>query len=206
MVYLDACFSGASDGGPLVRNASPVVVRPALPKGAAGRVTSVSASGADQVASWDAKSEHGLFTHHLLDALYGKGDANGDGRVTAAEVEAYLDGYMTRAAWLQHRREQKANVMGSPGMVLASAPPGGFPERPSLESGTTVEKKDKKKEKVVTLPKPPVVDKEPAFDRKTKILVQRGLASLKFNPGPADGAFGPKTRKAIRGWAECERI
>ena len=166
VVYLDACFSGASDGGPLVRNASPVVVRPALPKGAAGRVTSVSASGADQVASWDAKSEHGLFTHHLLDALYGKGDANGDGRVTAAEVEAYLDGYMTRAAWLQHRREQKANVMGSPGMVLASAPPGGFPERPSLGDETKTVKKDDKK--VVTLPKPPVVDKEPAFDRKNK--------------------------------------
>ena len=196
-VYLDACFSGASDGGPLVRSASPVVVRPALPKGLAGKVTAVSASGADQIASWDVKARHGLFTHHLLDALYGKGDEKGDrdGKVTAREVKTYLDGYMTRAAWLQYGREQDANVMGAPGMVLASAPPGGFPKRPSLKG-------------VPSVSSPPargVAVTEPfALDRKKKVLVQRGLASLKFDPGPADGAFGPKTREAIRGWQKAK--
>ena len=129
-VYLDACFSGASDGGPLVRGASPVVVRPALPKGLAGKVTAVSASGADQIASWDVKARHGLFTNHLLDALYGKGDEKGDrdGKVTAREVKTYLDGYMTRAAWLQYGREQDANVHGRPGDSARHCAAGGIPE------------------------------------------------------------------------------
>ena len=197
-MYLESCFSGASDGGPLVRSASPVVVRPALPKGLAGKVTAVSASGADQIASWDVKARHGLFTHHLLDALYGKGDADGDNRVTAKEVEAYLDGYMTRAAWLQHRRKQNANVLGAAGMVLASAPPGGFPERPSLGGGTKAEKK--KAEKVAKVPKPPVVEKEPVLDREKRKLVQRGLASLGLYKGFIDGDFGPKTQESIRSW------
>ena len=196
-VYLDACFSGASDGGPLVRGASPVVVRPALPKGLAGKVTAVSASGADQIASWDVKARHGLFTHHLLDALYGKGDEKGDrdGKVTAREVKTYLDGYMTRAAWLQYGREQDANVMGAPGIVLATAPPGGFPKRPSLKGAPSVS----------SPPARGVAVTEPfALDRKKKVLVQRGLASLKFDPGPADGAFGPKTREAIRSWQKAK--
>ena len=196
-VYLDACFSGASDGGPLVRGASPVVVRPALPKGLAGKVTAVSASGADQIASWDVKARHGLFTHHLLDALYGKGDEKGDrdGKVTAREVKTYLDGYMTRAAWLQYGREQDANVMGAPGMVLASAPPGGFPKRPSLKG-------------VPSVSSPPargVAVTEPfALDRKKKVLVQRGLASLGLYKGFMDGAFGPKTRESIRSWQKAK--
>lgn len=92
-VYLEACFSGASAGGQLVRSASPVVVRPALPKGLAGKVTAVSASGADQIASWDVKARHGLFTHHLLEALYGKGDTDGDNRVTAKEGQS-LSGWV----------------------------------------------------------------------------------------------------------------
>ena len=196
-VYLDACFSGASDGGPLVRGASPVVVRPALPKGLTGKVTAVSASGADQIASWDVKARHGLFTNHLLDALYGKGDEKGDrdGKVTAREVKTYLDGYMTRAAWLQYGREQDANVMGAPGIVLATAPPGGFPKRPSLKGAPSVS----------SPPARGVAVTEPfALDRKKKVLVQRGLASLKFDPGPADGAFGPKTREAIRSWQKAK--
>ena len=204
-VYLESCFSGASDGGPLVRSASPVVVRPALPKGLAGKVTAVSASGADQIASWDVKARHGLFTHHLLDALYGKGDADGDNRVTAKEVEAYLDGYMTRAAWLQHRRKQNANVLGAAGMVLASAPPGGFPKRPSLDSGTGVGKKDETKtEEVAKVAKPAVVEKEAVLDREKRKLVQRGLASFGLYKGFVDGIFGPKTSEAIRAWQKAK--
>ena len=61
-----------------MRGAIPVVVRPALPKGLSGKVTAVSASGADQIASRDVKARHGLFTHHLLEAHYGRGDEKGN--------------------------------------------------------------------------------------------------------------------------------
>ena len=132
-VYIDACFSGASAAGPLVRSASPIFVHAELPEGISSKVTAVSAAGGNQVASWDDDARHGLFTDHLLDALYGKGDTDGDGKVTALEVEEYLKGYMSRAAWSQHRRTQRASILGAPGIVLASAPPDGFPKRPVLE-------------------------------------------------------------------------
>ena len=77
----------------------------------------------DQVASWDEKAKHGLFTKRLLDALAGaadKGDyGNGDGKVTVGEVKKYLDDEMTYAARRQFRREQTATIKGDADTVLA---------------------------------------------------------------------------------------
>ena len=199
VVYVDACFSGSSAGGNLTRSASPVYVRAALPKELSKKVTALTAASGKQLASWDDRARHGLFTHHLLDALYGKGDDDKDGKVTAKEAKRYLDKRMTRAARRQYRRVQNASLMGLKDAVLSVAR---FPERQSLGGGAKAVKK--KTEKVTTLLKSPVVDNEPALDREKKVLVQRGLGSLKFDPGPADGAFGPKTREAIRGWQKAK--
>ena len=206
VVYVDACFSGSSAGGNLTRSASPVYVRAALPKELSKKVTALTAASGKQLASWDERARHGLFTHHLLDALYGKGDTDKDGRVTAKEAKRYLDKRMTRAARRQHRRIQHASLSGSEGVFLSVAVSGGFPERPALGGGTKASKKEKKKvkEKVAKVVKPIPSKKEAVLARKKRILVQRGLASLKFDPGPVDGAFGPKTREAIRGWQKAK--
>ena len=169
VVYVDACFSGSSAGGNLTRSASPVYVRAALPKELSKKVTALTAATGKQLASWDDRARHGLFTHHLLNALYGKGDADKDGKVTAKEAKRYLDKRMTRAARRQHRRIQHASLSGSEGVFLSVAFSGGFPERPSLGGGTQVRKKDKKKVKeVAKVVKPPVVEKESTPIRKTK--------------------------------------
>ena len=134
-VYLDACFSGGSHGGGLIGNASPVYVAAALPDGVGEKVMSLAAASGKQVASWDEEARHGLFTHHLLDALYGDGDEDGDGQVTAMEVKGYLDRHMTRAARRQHRRVQRASLLGVPEIVVASSGTDGeFPVRPDLDA------------------------------------------------------------------------
>ena len=92
-VYLDACFSGGSHAGFLVKGVGPVFMSTAMPTSAADKVTMLAAADGDQLASWDEEAGHGLFTHHLLDALYGGGDADGDGQVTAAEAKGYLDAH-----------------------------------------------------------------------------------------------------------------
>ena len=130
-VYLDACFSGGSPQGVLIKNASPVFVTASLPEGVGERVVSLTAASGEQIASWDEKARYGLFTHHLLDALYGGGDADADGTVTALEAKVYLDRHMTRAARRQYRRVQEASLLGTEGVVLAAAPVDGtFPARP----------------------------------------------------------------------------
>lgn len=124
-VYLDACFSGESGGGMLIRSASPVFVQAALPQ-TAGGLTVLTAASADQVASWDEENQHGLFTYHLLQALQGEADkepfGNGDGRVTTAEAKTYLDEEMSYVARRRFQRKQTASVQGAGDALLGVVP------------------------------------------------------------------------------------
>ena len=45
-----------------------------------------------------------------------------------------------------------------------------------------------------------------SLTREQRIEVQRGLSVLGFDPGPADGLFGPKTRAAIWDWQEAKGL
>ena len=134
-VFLDACFSGGSQRGMLIENASPVYVSAALPTTVAGAMTVLTAASGGQLASWDTAAGHGMFTHHLLDALYGKGDADADGRVSAAEAKRYLDRHMTRAARRAYKRNQVASLLGNGDMPLAFSGDAGFRARPALGLG-----------------------------------------------------------------------
>ena len=260
-VYLDACFSGSSHSGLLVRNISgPVIVelREVEPE---SRMTVLTAASGDQVASWDEKAGHGLFTHHLLDALYGLGDADGDGSVTAGEARSWLDDYMTRAARRSLGRIQEADLVGDGSAVLASSE-GGFPARPVLPpdpadvpfevaplddvlialsdvsarlgpgvayeaAGTIARDAEVTVTGSVTVsgvgwlrvslpgggaafvpasalgergPAPEAVGAALGLSRSDRVLVQRGLAHLGFDTGPADGVFGRRTRGAIESY------
>ena len=68
-VFLDASFSGESQGGLLLRSASPSFV-PLIPMDAlsteAGRLAALIAASDRQSALWDDAARHGLFTHHLV--------------------------------------------------------------------------------------------------------------------------------------------
>ena len=130
-VYLDACFSGNSPGGMLIRAASGLSIKPRVPEQASGLVVLTAAQG-DEVASWDEEARRGLFTRHLLAALYGAADkdrhGNGDGQVTVGEAKAYLDSEMTYAARRLFGRLQHATVIGGASTVLATVAPRGRPE------------------------------------------------------------------------------
>ena len=226
-VFLDTCFSGSSHGGRLVTG-SPVYVVAGLPEGVGERMTVLTAVTKTQIATWDKDARHGLFTHHLLDALYGKGDRDKDGKVTAAEAKRYLDRHMTSAAWISNRRVQQATLRGVDGAVLAAAEGGSFPARPELGGGSgvpVVAKGEGGEEKApeagakaatpepvavatpapagapaVKAPDPAAAEAALGLDRDTRVLIQRGLAELKLGVGYADGLIGKKTRGAIEEW------
>ena len=117
-VLLDACFSGGSHGGTLVRAASSILVTPKEIHKSSGEVVVLTAASGDQLASWDEKAKQGLFTRYFLEAVYGAADIDGDGAVDLEEVKAYLDKTMTRRARRDFLREQDAWVSGAPGTVL----------------------------------------------------------------------------------------
>ncbi len=144
MVFLDACFSGDSPKGMLIRSASPVFIQ-AKTVNVGPDLTVLTAAHGTQLASWDEQTKHGLFTNFLLDALYGKADSDGDGKVTGEEAKAYLDDKMTRAARRRFGRIQEASVVGDSTRALSTFPKGNPPNRPIIEEVQTA---------IVTPPQP----------------------------------------------------
>ena len=229
-VFLEACFSGGSHAGGLIGSASPVFVEAAMPAGVDEKVMALAAATGQQVASWDEEAKHGLFTHHLLDALYGAGDVDGDGTVTALEAKGYLDRHMTRAARRAHRRVQNASLMGAQQVVLATASEGGggLPPRPALDGDEAVlaEKaqaeiepppSQEAREQVASSPgketpletllgDPEATERALGLNRARRVQVQLGLAALGFDTGPADGLFVGGTREAIAAWQKAKGL
>ena len=125
-VFLDACFSGDSQKGMLIQGASGITIAPKMPDSSSA-MTIISAAQGDQVASWDFEAKHGLFTKHLLDALYGAADkddvGNNDDKIVLSEVSDYLVDNMTRAARRTCGRHQTPWVTGDRAAVLANVLP-----------------------------------------------------------------------------------
>ena len=221
-VYLDACFSGGSGGGGmLIQSASPVYVGASLPEESGERLSVLTAATGDQLASWDRKAGHGLFTHHLLNALHGKADKDGDGQVTAREAKGYLDFHMTRAARRTYKRRQNVSFTGNADTVLAAVPAGrGFPARRELALVDARPAADGKPAAMrgiaptlppaapVSIPRPAetpeAVEAALGLMRRDRKLIQHGLTALELNVGLADGVFGPRTRRAVSAWQESK--
>ena len=111
-VILEACFSGASQGGNLFAKSSPIIITAKatmIPK----NVKVISAGAVDQMASWEQDSSHSLFTKYFLKAMSGEGDTNKDGRVSDAELKEYLSDTMTYYARRYYGRDQQAQIHNS---------------------------------------------------------------------------------------------
>ncbi|MEE9545802.1 MAG: caspase family protein, partial [Rhodospirillales bacterium] len=113
-VVLEACFSGAAQGGAVISNASPVFAKAKTPPVPAN-ITVIAAGGANQMASWERDKSSGLFTKYFLKGMSGEADTaetgNGDGRVDYAELERYLERTLTYFARRHYGRDQTAQIM-----------------------------------------------------------------------------------------------
>lgn len=208
-VYLDACFSGQTEGGALVRDASPVFGQVAVGLQAPD-VAVISAAQAGQIASWDRTRGHGMFTAYLLEGLTGKADqegyGNGDGQVSVAELQQWLDVEMSSAARQRYRRRQRASLPDDPNLVLATAPaqgwtpwtPAPLPGAPAAKAASSpAPKSAPARQTLASLPPADSVKAE-ADERILITAVQKELVRLGFRIGGVDGIMGPATASAIR--------
>lgn len=86
VLLLDACFSGSVGGAPLVPGLQPLVPTWAVTSGGASVLVG---AGAGQFAGPLPGLGRPAFSYLALGALRGWADADGDGAVTAREVESY---------------------------------------------------------------------------------------------------------------------
>ena len=113
-VVLEACFSGASQDGAVISNASPVYLKAKTPE-VPPKVTVIAAGSSNQMASWEQDKSHGLFTKYFLKGMSGEADiapyGNGDGLVGYDELGRYLEGTLTYYARRYYSRDQTAQIV-----------------------------------------------------------------------------------------------
>jgi len=116
-VVIDACFSGSSPKGMLIKGVSPALLRVNNPIEAMENGVVFSSSSENQLSNWYPEKKHGLFTYYFLKALQGEADANKDGILTVEEVQKYLmDNIPDKAREQNH--EQTPQVLGDKSKVL----------------------------------------------------------------------------------------
>lgn len=118
VLVLDACFSGASQRGMLIKDASPISIEITTPLLKMKNAVVFTSSQGNQISSWYPEKGHGLFTYHFLKAL--KESAEARKTVTAAQVEKALLGNdgVNDDAWRLYNREQVPQIVGDKNIVL----------------------------------------------------------------------------------------
>ena len=110
VMFLDACHStGVAKSGSRDLN---IVAAPQYDRLAEGEGRVVIAAAKPEQRSWeDEKLQHGIFTFHLLEALRGKADTNGDGYVSIQEVATYLQREVPRTVKLLGKEPQDPTMI-----------------------------------------------------------------------------------------------
>ena len=111
-VVLDACFSGNSAGGMLVKNISPAMLKSASPVRKLNNGIIFSSTGKDQVSHWYPEKQHSLFTYFFMKGLRGDSDKDGNRKITVAEMKEYLSDKVPYRARRLTGREQTPVVVG----------------------------------------------------------------------------------------------
>lgn len=88
-VVLDACFSGNSQQGSLLKNISPITISIKSQALTYQNSCVITSASGDQVSTWYADKKHSLFTYFFLKGLKGDADANGDGEISTEELYKY---------------------------------------------------------------------------------------------------------------------
>ena len=111
------------------------------------------------------------------------------GSVDRADLQAYLDRYPDGAyAVLARNRLKRLDGATAPPAPQETVTPSSQETSPAHDAP------------LASLPPPESVEKALGLTRAQRVLVQRVLSASKFDTGPADGAFGPRTRAAIGKW------
>jgi hypothetical protein len=121
-VVTDACFSGQSERGTLVKKASPALLNVESPIMGMKNGLVLTASKADQISSWYPEKQHGLFTYYFLKGFQKNtsedgtttiaADQNGDQSITGAEMGEYISEKVARQARRLHSRTQNPQLLG----------------------------------------------------------------------------------------------
>jgi len=112
-VVIDACFSGSSANGQLLKGVSGLTARlKSEPKASVAADILLTSAGMNQVAAWYPEKGHSLFTYFFLKGLQGAADTNKDGAIALGEMKAWLNDQVPYMARRLTGNEQQPVLLG----------------------------------------------------------------------------------------------
>ena len=112
-VVIDACFSGTSDRGTLMPNASLVRIKSNNNILKDPRAKIFTSATGTQIASWYPDQSHSLFTYYFLKGIQGEANTNRDRALTMEEMRTYLQEEVPYMARRLKNRVQTPEVYGT---------------------------------------------------------------------------------------------
>lgn len=109
MVFLDACFSGASREGGMMQSSRGVAITPKK-NAVSGNMVVFSATKDNETAYPYRDKNHGMFTYFILEKLNDDG-----GCVTLGELSDYVRGEVSRMSMVENEKSQTPTVLASVG-------------------------------------------------------------------------------------------
>lgn len=118
-VVLDACFSGGSQKGMMIPDASPIYIDVDYPF-YGNKINLITSATGTQISSWYPQANHSLFTYYFLRGLRGEADKNKDHNITLNEVHQYVNDNVPYMARRIYGREQTPIMKGIAEYILCS--------------------------------------------------------------------------------------
>lgn len=115
-MVLEACFSGGSEKGALLKNVSPVSIRLKDQDVTSEKMTVFTSSTGDQLSNWYPDMRQSLYTYFFLKGLKGEADIDRNKVITANELHQYVadevNGVPYWAKRLHNGRNQTPTMKG----------------------------------------------------------------------------------------------
>ena len=109
-VVIDACFSGSSDQGMIIKNISPVMLEVKSEYIVGDNLAEFTSASGEEVSSWYLDKKHSLYTYYFLKGLQGEADKNKDKILTIGELQAYLMEFVPYEARRLNNRQQTPGI------------------------------------------------------------------------------------------------
>ncbi|MEA1985895.1 MAG: caspase family protein [Candidatus Marinimicrobia bacterium] len=117
-VVIDACFSGTSQEGLLIKNISPAGIEVSNPIVEIENASIFLSSSGKEYSSWYLDKGHSLFTYYYLKGLQGEADFDKNNVLTVGELRKYIDEQVPYKARRMNSIEQTPQTYGDDDEVI----------------------------------------------------------------------------------------